>query len=304
MAIDRDTVLHVARLARLDLTDGEADRLTLELGAILDAVSKVAELELADVPPTSHPLDLVNVWARRRAAAVADRSTRRSRTRRPAMAITFASRRRTARRCRRDRHAATHGRGGARADRPSGQVSSAELHAAYVAAAEDRDQELHAYLRLVDYADGGGVPDRTQGRHLDEGRRNDRRLEDPRRLRAGVRFDRRRTLQGRGPAGDRQDEHRRVRDGLVDRELRLRPLPQPLGPDAGTWRLGRRHSGSGFRGARTLGPRLGHRRLDQAALGAVRQRRPTPDLRDGLAIRDRRVRIEPRPDRPGGKDRS
>ena len=63
MAIDRDTVLHVARLARLDLTGDEADRLTLELGAILEAVSKVAELDLADVPPTSHPLDLVNVWA-------------------------------------------------------------------------------------------------------------------------------------------------------------------------------------------------------------------------------------------------
>lgn len=62
MAIDRETVLHVARLARLDLTESEADRLTLELGAILDAVSKVAELDLADVPPTSHPLDLVNVW--------------------------------------------------------------------------------------------------------------------------------------------------------------------------------------------------------------------------------------------------
>ena len=63
MAIDRETVLHVARLARLDLRDDEADRLTTELGAILEAVSKVAELDLADVPPTSHPLDLVNVWA-------------------------------------------------------------------------------------------------------------------------------------------------------------------------------------------------------------------------------------------------
>jgi len=62
MAIDRDTVVHVARLARLDLREDEIDRLTVELDAILDAVSKVAELDLADVPPTSHPLDLVNVW--------------------------------------------------------------------------------------------------------------------------------------------------------------------------------------------------------------------------------------------------
>ena len=62
MAISRDEVLHVARLARLALTDEEVERLTGELGAILDAVSVVSELDLADVPPTSHPLDLVNVW--------------------------------------------------------------------------------------------------------------------------------------------------------------------------------------------------------------------------------------------------
>ena len=53
-------MLHVAKLARLDLRDDEVERLTDELGAILDAVSKVSELDLADVPPTSHPLDLVN----------------------------------------------------------------------------------------------------------------------------------------------------------------------------------------------------------------------------------------------------
>jgi aspartyl-tRNA(Asn)/glutamyl-tRNA(Gln) amidotransferase subunit C len=63
MAITRDDVLHVARLARLDLGEEEVERLTLELDAILDAVGKVAELDLADVPPTSHPLAVVNVWA-------------------------------------------------------------------------------------------------------------------------------------------------------------------------------------------------------------------------------------------------
>ena len=62
MAISRDEVVHVARLARLALTDEEIQRLTEELGAILDAVGVVAELDLTDVPPTSHPLDLVNVW--------------------------------------------------------------------------------------------------------------------------------------------------------------------------------------------------------------------------------------------------
>ena len=63
MAIDRETVIHVARLARLELQPDEVGRLTGELGAILEAVSKVSELDLADVPPTSHPLDLANVWA-------------------------------------------------------------------------------------------------------------------------------------------------------------------------------------------------------------------------------------------------
>jgi aspartyl-tRNA(Asn)/glutamyl-tRNA(Gln) amidotransferase subunit C len=62
MAIDRDTVMRVARLARLELRPDEVDRLTGELDAILAAVSKVGELDLAGVPPTSHPLDLVNVW--------------------------------------------------------------------------------------------------------------------------------------------------------------------------------------------------------------------------------------------------
>ena len=62
MSISREEVLHVARLARLALTDGEVERITAELGAILEAVGVVAELDLSDVPPTSHPLDLVNVW--------------------------------------------------------------------------------------------------------------------------------------------------------------------------------------------------------------------------------------------------
>ncbi len=61
MAISRDEVLHVARLAWLALTDEEIDRLTKELDQILEAVGIVSELDLADVAPTSHPLDLVNV---------------------------------------------------------------------------------------------------------------------------------------------------------------------------------------------------------------------------------------------------
>jgi aspartyl-tRNA(Asn)/glutamyl-tRNA(Gln) amidotransferase subunit C len=63
MAITREEVLHVAALARLELSDEEVERFREQLSAILDAVGKVAELDLSDVEPTAHPLDLVNVWA-------------------------------------------------------------------------------------------------------------------------------------------------------------------------------------------------------------------------------------------------
>jgi aspartyl-tRNA(Asn)/glutamyl-tRNA(Gln) amidotransferase subunit C len=60
--ISRELLLHVAHLARLELRDDELARLEGQLNDILAAVSKVAELDLSDVPPTSHPLDIVNVW--------------------------------------------------------------------------------------------------------------------------------------------------------------------------------------------------------------------------------------------------
>jgi aspartyl-tRNA(Asn)/glutamyl-tRNA(Gln) amidotransferase subunit C len=63
MAITREEVLHVARLARLDLSEDEVTRFREQLEAILEAVSKVSELDLADVPPTSHPLQIANAWA-------------------------------------------------------------------------------------------------------------------------------------------------------------------------------------------------------------------------------------------------
>ena len=63
MAISRDEVLHVARLARLALGEEELERFAEQLNAILAAVGKVGELDLEGVQPTAHPLDLVNVWA-------------------------------------------------------------------------------------------------------------------------------------------------------------------------------------------------------------------------------------------------
>ena len=62
MAISREQLLHVAHLARLELREDEIERLEGQVNDILAAVSKVSELDLSDVPPTSHPLDVVNVW--------------------------------------------------------------------------------------------------------------------------------------------------------------------------------------------------------------------------------------------------
>jgi len=59
--IDRDQVLHVARLARLELTDEEIDRMAQELSGVLEHVDKISELDLDGVEPTAHVIELVNV---------------------------------------------------------------------------------------------------------------------------------------------------------------------------------------------------------------------------------------------------
>lgn len=59
--ITRDEVAHVARLARLDLTDGEVDTFTDQLAKVLDHAADVEALDVADVPPTAHPYPLANV---------------------------------------------------------------------------------------------------------------------------------------------------------------------------------------------------------------------------------------------------
>jgi aspartyl-tRNA(Asn)/glutamyl-tRNA(Gln) amidotransferase subunit C len=59
--IDREQVLHVARLARLRLDEEEVERMAGELSGILDHVDRIAALDLEDVEPTSHVVDLENV---------------------------------------------------------------------------------------------------------------------------------------------------------------------------------------------------------------------------------------------------
>ena len=58
--IDRDQVLHVARLARLSLSDEEVERMSDELSGIIEHIEKIGELDLDGVPPTSHVVPVTN----------------------------------------------------------------------------------------------------------------------------------------------------------------------------------------------------------------------------------------------------
>ncbi|MEE1620010.1 Asp-tRNA(Asn)/Glu-tRNA(Gln) amidotransferase subunit GatC [Zafaria sp. Z1313] len=60
-AISREDVAHLARLAHLEMTDAELEKMTGELGIIVDAIASVSEAAGDDVPATSHPIPLRNV---------------------------------------------------------------------------------------------------------------------------------------------------------------------------------------------------------------------------------------------------
>ena len=60
--INAEQVAHLANLARIALTEEEIEHLTTELGQIMQAVEKVSEVATPDVPPTSHPIPMQNVF--------------------------------------------------------------------------------------------------------------------------------------------------------------------------------------------------------------------------------------------------
>ena len=60
--ISAEQVAHLANLARIALTEEEIEHLTAELGQIMQAVEKVNEVATPDVPPTSHPIPMQNVF--------------------------------------------------------------------------------------------------------------------------------------------------------------------------------------------------------------------------------------------------
>ena len=154
MAIDREQLLHVAHLARLELRDDELERLGAQLNDILDAVSKVVGARplgrAADLAPARRRQRL----GRGRAAPVPPgRGGARERAR--------ARGRRTSRsrpEARDARHPAPDAPRRRRASSGTKEVSGAELYAAYRAAIDERDPELHCYLHVCEDDGGEGIP--------------------------------------------------------------------------------------------------------------------------------------------------
>jgi aspartyl-tRNA(Asn)/glutamyl-tRNA(Gln) amidotransferase subunit C len=73
--IDREQVLHIARLARLRLTEDEVGKMSSELSGILDHVETMGELDLEGVEPTTHVVALENVTRADEPAPSLDRET-------------------------------------------------------------------------------------------------------------------------------------------------------------------------------------------------------------------------------------
>jgi aspartyl-tRNA(Asn)/glutamyl-tRNA(Gln) amidotransferase subunit C len=62
MSITREEVAHLAKLARLAVTEDELDLFAGQLGIILEAVASVGQVAADDIPPTSHAVPLTNVF--------------------------------------------------------------------------------------------------------------------------------------------------------------------------------------------------------------------------------------------------
>ena len=60
-AISREDVVHLSRLAHIEMTEAELDKMAGELAVIVDSIASVSEAAGPDVPATSHPIPLVNV---------------------------------------------------------------------------------------------------------------------------------------------------------------------------------------------------------------------------------------------------
>ena len=353
MAITREEVLHVARLARLELSEEEVERFREQLSAILEAVSKVSELDLSDVPPTSHPLEIANAWAEdvprpclpldevfanapdRDERLLPDPAGMSARSEWHASGHEF-----------RHRHVAPFpatirpgrlsppwGHVGGICGASSGASAGAPVsgggstrcgsrprrRATCSRAARSRrassgtptaprstraTSELNAYLTLVDEPAGDGVPIALKDVISTKGIRTT----------AGSKI-----LENYVP----------VFDSTVAAHCKAAGLPMlgktntdefamgsstensAYGPTRNPWDPTRVPGGSGGGSAAAVAAGLAPWALGsdtggsvKLPVGLLRQRRPAPDLRHRLALRHRRLRLEPRPGRPGHPQRA
>ena len=153
--IDRDQVLHVAKLARLRLTDDEVDRMAGELSQILEHVETMNELDLDGVEPTSHVVDLTNVLREDVPRAGLDRESRSSRRPTPPTAASACRARE-----RRERRAARASPPPQQAERIAAGEVCARARCSTSGATARRRDDLGSYLWVADEApdDAGTLP--------------------------------------------------------------------------------------------------------------------------------------------------
>ena len=306
-------VERIAALARLALTDDEKALYAAQLARILDYARQVAELDTRDVPPTAAVAVDAPPERPDARAAVARAASARCRTRptrRPASSA--------CRRC----WAMPDAPRADRARDPRRRRARDELSAVDVcrsclsqidAARPDAARVHHGRPRGRAGARRGARPSASpraracrspacpvavKDNLCTAGIAHDRRLADPRRLRPALRRHRGRPALGGRRRHRRQDQLRRVRDGVVHRALRVRSVAQPVGPGPHAGRVERRVGGRGGRRLRPARARLGHRRVGPAAGRVLRRRRAEADLRARLALRPDRLRLVARPGRP------
>ena len=283
MTLSRDDVDHVATLARLGLSDAEKSRLLGELEKILDHIARLQQVDTSMLAETAQVGDLVNVM--RADEPVSRRSVpwRRCATLRPPTAVTSSSERSRAP----SSTPRTHHRARSRAARRQRRRRERLLDDA-LAHVERTDKDLNAYLSVTrelaeQQADAAartleehpdtasplcGIPMALKDVLCVDGIETTAASKILQGLQAAVHRHRRAATLRRRRGVRRQDQLRRVRHGIVDRELRVRTRRQPLGRRARAGRQQRRQRRDRRRGHGAVLARQRHRRLDPAAGGA------------------------------------
>ena len=272
----------MAGLARIDLTPAELDRLAGELDVIVESVARVSEIATPDVPATSHPLPLTNVFRPDVPVEPVDRALRarvragahRRQVRGPAdpgggrddadLTRSPPPPRREAR-----REGGVQRRGDAGAPRPDRRRRRTRCTRSCTSAATPRSPRPPTSTRAA--------PPGSRCTRSPACRSPSRTSSSPRAWRRppGSKilegwippYDATlvEKLKAAGPADPGQDQHGRVRHGLVHRALRVRQHAQPVGPRPHPRRLRRRLRRGGRRLRGAAGHRHGHRRLDPPA---------------------------------------